>query len=147
MRPIKSCGNSKAFGPEKLSVFHLKHLGHRAIELNTVLFNTERGSEDRYWMSQDVQYRSPTHRGRNAEVKEHTGLLSAQYLAICLKPGNVCHPITRATPERQMKETLYTTSRHCRANDGKTMIGKLHSKHSTLLHSLRLFSVTRGMWC
>ena len=28
---------------------------------------TERGSEDRYWMSQDVQYRSPTPRSRNGE--------------------------------------------------------------------------------
>ena len=41
------------------------------------------------------------------KVREHSELLSAQYLAICLEPGNVCHPIkTRATPERQMKETL-----------------------------------------
>ena len=43
------------------------------------------------------------------KVKEHSELLSAQYLARCLEPGNLCHPITtRATPERQMKETLYT---------------------------------------
>ena len=41
------------------------------------------------------------------KVREHSELLSAQYLAICLEPGNVCHPITkRAIPERQMKETL-----------------------------------------
>ena len=47
------------------------------------------------------------------EVKEHLELLSAQYLAICLEPGNVCHPITTsATPERQMKETLYTRHRN-----------------------------------
>ena len=40
------------------------------------------------------------------KVKEHSELLSAQYLARCLEPGNVCHPITtRVTPERQMKET------------------------------------------
>ena len=31
-RAIKSCRNSKAFGPDKLSIFHLKNLGHRAIE-------------------------------------------------------------------------------------------------------------------
>ena len=44
------------------------------------------------------------------KVIEHSELLSAQYLARCLEPGNVCHPITtRDTPERQMKETLYTT--------------------------------------
>ena len=39
------------------------------------------------------------------KVREHSELLSAQYLARCLEPGNVCHPITtRAIPERQMKE-------------------------------------------
>ena len=47
------------------------------------------------------------------KVKEHSELLSAQYLARCLEPRNVCHPITtRATPERQMKETLYTRHRN-----------------------------------
>ena len=52
------------------------------------------------------------------KVREHSELLSAQYLARCLEPGNVCHPITtRATPERQKKETQ--TSKHCRANDVK----------------------------
>ena len=44
---------------------------------------------------------------------KHSDLLTAQYLARCLEPGNVCHPITtRATPERQMKETLYTRHRN-----------------------------------
>ena len=48
------------------------------------------------------------------KVKEHTELLSAQYLARCLEPANVWHPITtRVIPERQMKEE------HWRANDGK----------------------------
>ena len=28
---------------------------------------TERGSDDRHWLSQDVQYQSPTHRSRDAE--------------------------------------------------------------------------------
>ena len=47
------------------------------------------------------------------KVMEHSELLSAQYLARCLEPGNVCHPITtRAIPERQMKETLYTRHRN-----------------------------------
>ena len=77
-------------------------------------------------------------------VREHSELLSAQYLARCLEPGNVCHPITtRATPERQMKETLYTRHRIT----VEPMIGKLHSKHSTLMQSIRLLKVTRGMWC
>ena len=45
-------------------------------------------------------------------VREHSELLSAQNLARCLEPGNVCHSnTTRATPERPMKETLYTRHR------------------------------------
>ena len=36
---IKSCRNSKAFGTDKLSIFHLKHLEPRAIEYITTLFN------------------------------------------------------------------------------------------------------------
>ena len=39
MKAIKSCRNSKAFGPDTLSIFHLKHLGPRAIEYITALFN------------------------------------------------------------------------------------------------------------
>ena len=39
MKAIRSCRNSKAFGPDKPSIFHLKHLGPRAIEYNTTLFN------------------------------------------------------------------------------------------------------------
>ena len=39
MKAINSCRNSKAFGPDKLSIFHLKHLGPRAIEYITTLFN------------------------------------------------------------------------------------------------------------
>ena len=38
-RAIKSCRNSKAFGPDKLSIFHLKNLRPRAIEYITTLFN------------------------------------------------------------------------------------------------------------
>ena len=38
-RAIKNCRNSKAFGPDKLSIFHLKNLGPRAIEYITALFN------------------------------------------------------------------------------------------------------------
>ena len=38
-RAIKSCSNSKAFGTDKLNIFHLKHLGPRAIEYITALFN------------------------------------------------------------------------------------------------------------
>ena len=47
------------------------------------------------------------------KVREHSELLSAhKTISKCLEPRNVCHPITkRATPERQMKETLYTRHR------------------------------------
>ena len=38
-RTIKSCRNSKALGPNKLSIHHLKHLGPRVIEYITTLFN------------------------------------------------------------------------------------------------------------
>ena len=38
-RAIKRCRNSKVFGPYKHSIFHLKHLGHRAIDYITALFN------------------------------------------------------------------------------------------------------------
>ena len=45
--------------------------------------------------------------------REHSELLSAQYLARCLEPGNVCHSITtRETPKRRMKETLFTRYRN-----------------------------------
>ena len=36
---ISSCNNTRAFGPDKLSIFHQKHLGPRAIECLTALFN------------------------------------------------------------------------------------------------------------
>ena len=38
-RAIKSCGNSNAFNPNKLSIFHLKNLGPSVIEYITALFN------------------------------------------------------------------------------------------------------------
>ena len=43
------------------------------------------------------------------KVREHSELPSAQYLARCLEPGNVCHAITtREPPRRRMKEILFT---------------------------------------
>ena len=49
------------------------------------------------------------------KVSEHLELLSAQYLARCLEPENVCHFITiRETDEG---DTIYQTSQHCRTND------------------------------
>ena len=47
------------------------------------------------------------------KVREHSELLTAQYLDRCLEPGNVCHFITtRETPKRRMKETLFTRHRN-----------------------------------
>ena len=39
IKGISSCSNTRAFGPDKLSIFHLKHLGSRGIEYLTALFN------------------------------------------------------------------------------------------------------------
>ena len=62
------------------------------------------------------------------KIREHSELLFAQCLARCLEPGNICHPITtRATPERQMKETLYTRHR----NTVEPMMVK-HDRKATL---------------
>ena len=36
---ISSCSKTRAFGPDKLSIFHLKHLGSRGIEYLNALFN------------------------------------------------------------------------------------------------------------
>ena len=47
------------------------------------------------------------------KVREHSEILSAQYLARCVERGNVCHSITtRETPKRRMKETLFTRHRN-----------------------------------
>ena len=40
------------------------------------------------------------------KVREHSELLSAQYLPRCLEPGNVCHPITTMMVENDRKATL-----------------------------------------
>ena len=67
------------------------------------------------------------------KVREHSELLSAQYLARCLEPGNVCHSITtRETPKRRMKETLFTRHRNTvepmmLANNWKATLQAIHS--------------------
>ena len=38
-KAIKNCKNSKAFGPDQLSILHLKNLGPRAVEHLTALYN------------------------------------------------------------------------------------------------------------
>ena len=67
------------------------------------------------------------------KVREHSELLSAQYLARCLEPGNVCHSIaTRETPKRPMKETLFTRHHNTvepmmLANNRKATLQAIHS--------------------
>ena len=39
-KAIKGCSNSKAFGSDKLSIFHLKHLGPKRIEFLTTIYNS-----------------------------------------------------------------------------------------------------------
>ena len=89
----------------------------------------------------------PYTEGDVLKVREHSELLSAQYLARCLKPGNVCHSITtRATPKTQMKETLYT--RH--ENTVEPMI--VEKDRKVTLQALHTDAVNKaakshGMWC
>ena len=73
------------------------------------------------------------------KVKEHSELLSAQYLARCLEPGNACHSITtRETPKRRMKETLFSRHRNTVEPMILGIIGKQHSRQFTLMQSTRL---------
>ena len=55
-RAIRSCSNTKAFGSDKLSIFHLKHLGPRATAYLTALFNDSINSSriPSIWMSSIV---------------------------------------------------------------------------------------------
>ena len=67
------------------------------------------------------------------KVREYSELLSAQYLARCLEPGNVCHSInTRKTPKRRMKEKLFTRHRNTvepmmLADNRKTTLQEIHT--------------------
>ena len=60
-------------------------------------------------VEKDIQQQQP----EMLKVREHSMLLSAQNFTRCMEPVNVCHSIpTRATPKRQMKDTLYTRHRN-----------------------------------
>ena len=67
------------------------------------------------------------------KVKEHSELLSAQYLARCMEPENVNFSITtREPPKRMMKETLFTRHRSAVeplmiAKDRKTTLQAIHT--------------------
>ena len=68
------------------------------------------------------------------KVREHSELLSTQYLARCLEPENVNNSITRRdTPKRRMKETLFTRHRSTVepmmiAKDRKSTHQAIHTK-------------------
>ena len=72
------------------------------------------------------------------KVKEHSELLSAQYLARCLEPENVNFSITtREPPKRMMKETLFTRHRSAVeplmiAKDRKTTLQAIHTMVPTI---------------
>ena len=67
------------------------------------------------------------------KVREHSELLSAQYLARCLEPENVNNSITtRDSPKRGMKETPFTRHRNTVepmmiAKDRKTTLQAIHT--------------------
>ena len=67
------------------------------------------------------------------KVKEHSELLSAQYLSRCLEPENVNFSITtREPPKRMLKETLFTRHRSAVeplviAKDRKTTLQAIHT--------------------
>ena len=67
------------------------------------------------------------------KVMEHSELLSAQYLARCLGPGNIWHSITtKDTLKRRMKETLLIRHRNTvepmiLANNRKATLQAIHT--------------------
>ena len=90
------------------------------------------GSEDIHRMSQNVDH---LHAEANMlKVKEHSELLSAQYLARCLEPESVNFSITtREPPKGIMKETLFT--RH-RSNVELLMIAKDRKTTLQVIHTM-----------
>ena len=79
-------------------------------------------------------------------VREHSELLSAQYLARCLEPGNVCHSITtREIPKRRMKETLFTRryqdkyppDKYPRTNTARTNTRQTNTPRTYTHHSIK----------
>ena len=81
------------------------------------------------------------------KVREHAELLSAQYLARCLEPENVCHSVsTRETPKRLMKETIFT--RYCNtvepmmvADNRKATLQETHTDATRLSTFRKEYSV------
>ena len=87
------------------------------------------------------------------KVREHSELLSAQYLARCLEPGNVCHSITtRETPKRRMKETLFTRHRNTvepmmLADNRKEILHAIHTDAVVVVYPLPWPLLVGGVRC
>ena len=87
------------------------------------------------------------------KVREHSELLSAQYLARCLEPGNVCHSITtRETPKRRMKETLFTRHRNTvepmmLADNRKKKLHAIHTDAVVVVYPLPWPLLVGGVRC
>ena len=74
------------------------------------------------------------------KVRGHSELLSEQYLARWLEPGNVCHSITtRETLKRPMKETLFTRHR----NNVEPII--LADNREATLHAIHIDAVNKAV--
>ena len=61
------------------------------------------------------------------KVREHSELLSAQYLARCLEPGNVCHSITTRETQRLFTRHHNTVEPMMLANNRKATLQAIHS--------------------
>ena len=116
-RAIKSCSNSKAFGPDKLSIFHLKHLGPVAMKYLTVLFNDSMSTS-----------RIPT-------------IWKSSVIIPILKPGKDSslgtsyRPISLLCPAAKVLETLILPSvnTHLHPSDDQHGFRSGHSTTSALL--------------
>ena len=75
-KEISSCSNTRAFGPDKLSIFHLKHLGSRGISHCTL-------QRLRHILSNSVDL-EVNHCHPNPETRQ--GLLSHHFLSAYLTP-------------------------------------------------------------
>ena len=68
-------------------------------------------------------------------VKDHSDMLSAQYLVNCLEEDHVCHGITIQEPRpRPMKETLY--SRHHSSVLPRLGSNRMESLHNLYTHAI-----------
>ena len=103
MKAIKSCRNSKAFDHDKLSIFHLKHLGSRAIEFITTVFNLCHNLSDTGYMEVVINHpyteTGQGHLPRNFLPANLVNLPSRKSPRISVFTNNqqISHPCSRPT--------------------------------------------------